>query len=82
MPGDEKIEKYNSFLVILFIFFFRYYCTAFLSRYELYAKKRVILLEQDYLVTCTIYEAPVTSINTTITTLGVCLYNVLEVCQV
>ena len=30
----------------------------------------------------TIYEAPVRSINTIITTLGVCVYNALEVCQV
>ena len=29
------------------------------------------------LVTCSIYEAAVRSINTIITTLGVCLYNVL-----
>ena len=35
-----------------------------------------------HLVTCSIYEAAVRSINTIITTLGVCLYNVLEVCQV
>ena len=49
MLSDEKIEKCNSFLVSLFIFWFLNIITRAVFRdMNCTLKKRVILLEQDY----------------------------------
>ena len=84
MLSDEIIEKCNSLLVCLFIFcFLNIIIRPFFRDVNFTLKKGLFYYNKTmHLVICTIYEAPARSINTTITTLGVCLYNVLEVCQV